>query len=142
MQSPTLHVGGIDPLSSRTGVLGAPSYGMNGLFPDVSGALRSDGLDLRIQDNVQPNSLAIFAAAFGWFAFPIPVGFTGDLYIDIGSMVVLGFAVPSGGASTLPLATPGTISPSLMGAELMFQGLMLDPATFGGRMTNAQVTRF
>ncbi len=143
VQNPTLHVGGIDPLSARTGVLGAPSYGMNGLFPDVSGTPRSDGLDLRLQDNQQPNSLAVFAAAVGWWPGPpLSVGFVGDLHIDIVTLTVLGFALPVNGAATLLVAAPGTIPPTLIGAELMFQGLLLDPVTGGGRLSTAQVTRF
>jgi hypothetical protein len=143
IDQPTLHVGGIDPLSSRTGVLGASSYGMNGLFPDISGLPRSDGLDLRMQDNALPNGIAVFAASFGWWPGPaIPVGFGGDLYLDATTLVLLGFALPVGGAATLPLLPPGSIAPTFIGSELMFQGLWLDPVTGGGRMTNAQVTAF
>lgn len=143
VQSPTLHVGGIDPLSSRTGVLGAPSYGMNGLFPDISGAPRADGLDLRMQDNLMPTGIAIFAASFGWWPGPpLPVGFIGDLHIDLSTMVLLGFALPVNGASTLPVVAPGSIPLAMTGSELMFQGLLLDAATGAGRMSNAQVTRF
>lgn len=143
VDTPTLHVGGIDPLSARTGVLGAPSYGMNGMFPDISGLPRSDGLDLRIQDSINPNGIAVFAGAFGWWAGPpIPVGFGGDLYIDATSLVLLGFALPVNGASTLPLFAPGSISPTFVGFDLMFQGAILDPVTGAGRMTNAQRTNF
>jgi hypothetical protein len=143
VDNPTLHVGGIDPLSSRTGVLGAPSYGMNGLFPDVSGAPRSDGINLRLQDNVLPGGIAVFAGALGWWpAGGLPIGFGGDLYLDITSLVLLGAAIPVGGAATMPVASPGTISPALIGQSLMFQGMWFDPATGGGRMSNAQVTIF
>jgi hypothetical protein len=143
VQNPTLHVGGIDPMSARTGVLGAPSYGMNGLFPDISGAPRSDGLDLRLQDNQFGNGVGIFAASLGWWnGPPISIGYGGDVYLDITTLVLIGFALPVNGAATVPLATPGTISPSLIGEELTFQGLVLDLATGVGRMSNGQVTQF
>lgn len=143
VDNPTLHVGGIDPSSARTGVLGAPSYGMAGLFPDVSGAPRADGINLRMQDNVLANGIAVYAGALGWWpGGGLPIGFGGDLYLDVTSLVLLGVALPTGGAATLPLAAPGTISPAVIGQQLMFQGLWFDPATGGGRMSNAQVTSF
>jgi hypothetical protein len=142
VENPTLHVGGIDPLSARTGTLGAPSYGMNGLFPDVSGSPRSDGLNLRMQDNQLANGLAVYAGAFGWFTVPVPIGYGGDLHLDLTTLVLLGVAVPTGGAAVLPLAAPGTLSPALIGQSLMFQGLWLDPVTGAGRMANAQTTVF
>lgn len=141
VENPVLHVGGIDPLSARTGVLGAPSYGMSGLFPDISGAPRSDGLDLRMQDNLFPNGVALYAAALGWWPGPgVPIGFGGDLYLDLVTLMLLGFALPTGGAATLPVVAPGTLSPALVGQELTFQGLWLDLATGIGRMSNAQRT--
>ena len=142
VDNPTLHVGGIDPLSARTGVPGAPSYGMNGLFPDVSGAPRSDGLNLRMQDNQQPAGIAVYAGSFGWFSTPVPIGYGGDLHLDLSTLVLLGFALPTNGAAELAVAAPGTISPALVGQTLMFQGLWLDPATGVGRMANAQATSF
>lgn len=143
VDSPMLHVGGIDPLSSRTGTLGAPSYGMNGLFPDVSGAPRSDGINVRMHDNVLPAGIAVYAAAFGWWpGGGIPIGFGGDLYLDITGLVLLGAVIPTGGAAVLPIATPGSISPAMIGQQLMWQGMWFDPVVGGGRMTNAQVTIF
>jgi len=143
VDNPTLHVGGIDPLSSRTGVLGAPSYGMNGLFPDISGTPRSDGINLRMQDNVLPTGIAVYAGAFGWWpGGGLPIGFGGDLQLDLASLVLLGVALPSGGAALLPIAAPGTISPALIGQSLMFQGMWFDAVAGTGRMSNAQVTSF
>jgi hypothetical protein len=142
VENPVLHVGGIDPLSSRTGTPGAPSYGMNGLFPDVSGSPRSDGLQLRMQDNQLANGIAVFAGSFGWFPVPVPIGYGGDLHLDLTTVVLLGAGVPTGGAAVVPLATPGTLSPALIGQTVMFQGLWLDPLTGAGRMANAQATSF
>ncbi|MFK7738679.1 MAG: hypothetical protein AB8H80_00040 [Planctomycetota bacterium] len=144
VQHPTMHIGGIDPSSSRTGsgIVGDPSYGMAGLFPDISGAPRSDGLDLRIQDNVMPNGIGVFFGAAGWWNGPATqiLPFTGDIQVDLTTLVPIGFALPVNGAATLPIVTPGSLSPALMGSEFMFQGMMFDPATGGGALSNAQVT--
>lgn len=141
VDNPTLHVGGIDPNSARTGVLGAPSYGMAGMFPDITGAPRSDGLELRIQDNLVPGGIAVFAGSLGWWAGGgVPLGYGGDLYLDLPGVVLIGAAIANGGAATMPFAAPGTLAPSLIGVDVMFQGLMLDPVTLAGRMSNAQTT--
>ena len=68
--------------------------------------------------------------------------FVGDMHIDVNSLLLLGFGVPTNGATTAPLATPGTASPALIGNQLMFQGLVFDIATGGGRVSNAQVVDF
>lgn len=141
IDNPTLHVGGIDPLSARTGALGAASYGMAGMFPDISGAPRSDGLQVRMQDNqVNPGIIAVAGSLGFWSGGGIAIGFGGDLHLDLSSIVVIGAAVSSGGAATVPFATPGTLSPALMGNSIMFQGLWLDAVTGAGRMSNAQAT--
>ncbi len=142
VDNPTLHVGGIDPLSARTGTVGAPSYGMNGLFPDVSGAPRSDGLNLRMQDNALPSGVAVYGGSFGWFPVPVPLGYGGDLHLDLPTLVLLGFALPVGGAAELPVAAPGAIPVAMIGQQLTFQGVWLDLSTGAGRMGNAQVTLF
>ncbi|MFN3242875.1 MAG: hypothetical protein ACE37K_15345 [Planctomycetota bacterium] len=146
VDNPTFHLGGIDPGSLRTGsgVAGDPSYGMAGLFPDVSGSPRMDGLNMRLEDGNGANGIAVFFGGNAWQTIPslqIPP-FVGDVQIDLASLVPLGFALPVGGAAVAPLAGPGAISPALIGSELMFQGLMFDPATGGGQLSNAQVVNF
>lgn len=142
VDNPTLHIGGIDPNSTRTGgAAGTPSYGMAGMFPDISGTPRSDGLELRMQDNQLANGLAVFAGSLGWWpGGGLPLSYGGDLYLDISNMVLLGAAINTGGAATLPFTSPGSIAPTLMGLDVMFQGVWLDPVTLGGRMSNGQVT--
>lgn len=142
VDNPTLHIGGIDPNSTRTGgAAGTPSYGMAGMFPDISGAPRADGLELRMQDNQASNGLAVFAASLGWWPTGgVPFNYGGDLYLDLGTMVILGAAINTGGSATLPFIAPGGLSPSLMGVDVMFQGVLLDPVTLAGRMSNGQVT--
>ena len=120
---------------------GAPSYGMAGMFPDITGTPRSDGLELRMQDNVVGNGIAVFAGSLGWWpGAGVPLGYGGDFYLDLANFVLLGVAINTGGAAVLPFATPGTLSPALIGIDVMFQGVWLDPVTLAGRMSNAQVT--
>ncbi|MCK5940700.1 MAG: hypothetical protein KAI24_01925 [Planctomycetes bacterium] len=144
--NPTFHLGGIDPSSTRTGtgIAGDPSYGMAGLFPDISGQPRSDGLNMRLEDGFGSNLLALFFGGTAWAPQPqiqVP-GFAGDIQIDLAGLVPLGFAPTVNGVATMPLAAPGSISPALIGGELMFQGVMYDPATGTGSLSNAQVTQF
>jgi hypothetical protein len=140
IDAPVLHLGGIDPLSSRTGTLGAPSYGMNGLFPDIL-AVPAHGLNARVQDHHSPQGLALFAAAFSFDA-PLSFGPPGSLYLPINSALILGFSPLQGGAATLPIASPGTIPPSLVGTSVMFQAVVLDPVSGNFAFTNAQAALF
>jgi hypothetical protein len=140
IDAPVLHLGGIDALSSRTGALGASSYGMNGLFPDIV-AVPAHGLDARVQDNRYPQGLALYAAAFH-FDPPLSFGPSGSLYLPIGSALILGFSPMNNGAATLPIASPGVIPPSLVGTNIMFQAVVLDPVSGNFAFTNAQATLF
>jgi hypothetical protein len=141
--APMLHLGGIDPSSSRTGVAGDPSYGMNGLFPDISASPRADGLNVRIQDSARPSGLAI--AAIGANYFPVPLPFpplAGEVFLDPATIQTVGFATMLSGAAVLPVAAPGAIPPSFVGSVFLFQGVVLDPATGAGAFTNTQAVSF
>jgi hypothetical protein len=146
--APMLHLGGIDPSSGRTGpaaapVFGAPSYGMNGLFPDISGTPRADGVNVRIQDSARPAGLALAAIGLQYFAVPLSFpGLQGEVFLDPGSLATVGFAPMVGGAAVLPVAAPGTIPPLLVGTVLLFQGAVLDPVTGAGAFTNVQAVSF
>lgn len=142
--TPMLHLGGIDPTSTRTGgVAGEPSYGMSGLFPDITGAPRADGLNLRIQDSARPNGIALAVIGLGYFQFALPFPpFTGALLLDPSVQATAGFAPMVGGAGTMPIAMPGAVPPALVGATFLFQGLVVDPATGGGAFTNTQAVVF
>jgi hypothetical protein len=142
--NPVLHIGGIDPLSTRTGgPPGEPSYGMAGLFPDISGTPRSDGINLRLQDNQFGGGIALFAASpFWWAGGPLSVpGFTGDLQLDISTLLLVGIALPTNNAAVLPVVAPGAFSPAFLGTEFMFQGVVFDPVTGTGKFSNGQVTQ-
>jgi hypothetical protein len=133
VDAPVLHLGGIDPLSARTGTLGASSYGMNGLFPE----LPTDGLDARVQDNANPNGFAVLAGALD-YGPPLGFGYPGQLWLDLPTLVTVGFAVMSGGVGTIPIAAPGSLPASAIGIELKFQAMVFDLATGNGRFANAQ----
>lgn len=144
VDGPTLHIGGLDPTNSRQGV-GLPctqaSIALAGLFPDVSGSPRADGLNLRIQDNVSAAGLAFVAGALGFSPVPIPFpGIMGQYHLDLVSTTVLGFGMISGGALDFPLFTPGAINPVFQGVSLSFQAMVVDPVSGASAFTNAQAT--
>jgi hypothetical protein len=144
VDSPVFHIGGVDPLSSRQGAGGGPNLGMGGLFPDVSGTPRSDGLTLRVQDNVQPNGLGVFflSTSFASLPFTFP-GFGGRIYVDLSSMLWSGGPVSmTNGAAELVLAPPNVIPTSLQRRSLVMQALVVDPTTLTGSFTNAQRVAF
>jgi hypothetical protein len=139
---PTLHVGGIDPLSARQGTSGGANLGMGGLFPDISGTPRRDGLLVRVHDNVVPSGIAFVLGAPGYSPVPLPVsGFLGQVHIDFGAAATLGFVLMTGGAGEVTLAAPNTINPGFVGTSFVFQGVVFDPATGAGAFTNAQMTQ-
>jgi len=145
VDGPTLHIGGLDPNNSFQGV-GLPctqaNIGLGGLFPDISGAPRADGLNVRIQDNVAPSGLAFVAGSLGFGPIAIPfTGILGNFHLDLGTTAILGFGAMSGGAFDFPVFSPAGISPAFVGISLSFQAAVLNPAG-GAAFTNAQSTFF
>ncbi|MBM4063574.1 MAG: hypothetical protein FJ265_21115 [Planctomycetes bacterium] len=146
--SPNLHVGGVDPTSNRLGLPPgqvAPSYGMNGIFPDVTGTPRSDGIVVRFTDNLTPHAVVVLGASLG-FRGPHFAPFQnlwGFSYIGNGpdtiSLLVSTLQV---GVRELTVATPGSIPPAIVGTTLAFQGLVWDPNTALANWSNAQGVRF
>jgi len=140
--APTLHAGGNDPLSMRQGASGGANLGMGGLFPDVSGSPRRDGLSVRMHDNAVPNGIAFFFAGATFAPVPLPLaGFAGRVYVDPLTLISIGPAAMSSGAAELTLAAPNTLSMSLRGG-IVLQGLVFDPATSRGAFANAQRVSF
>ncbi len=143
VDSPVLHVGGNDPLSTRQGATGGANLGMGGLFPDIGGAPRRDGLIVRMQDNVSPNAVAVFFIAAGFSPVPIQLtGFSGRIYTDISSLILLSPVGMTGGAAQLTLAPPNSLGLNLVGRALVLQGLLYDPLLARGAFANAQRVLF
>ncbi|MCA8954266.1 MAG: hypothetical protein KDE27_32460 [Planctomycetes bacterium] len=141
---PTLHVGGLDPNNTRQGQplpLMQANTGLGGLFPDVGGAPRSDGITIRVQDNVATTGLAFIAATPLLATTPLPLpGITGQLHLDIGTTVSLGFGAMAGGAVDFTVLAPGAIGPAFVGTTLGFQAVVFDPVSGSAWFTNAQTT--
>ncbi|HEX6813546.1 MAG TPA: hypothetical protein VF384_18145 [Planctomycetota bacterium] len=140
--SPNLHIGGLDPSSTRLGASGA-NLSMNGLFPDISGTPRRDGLLIRVTDNLAPFGIVFLGASTG-FRSPFFLGgpvigmsFIGD---PIQPPIALGFAALSLGARDFMIAAPNTISPAVMGQSFAFQAIVWDLNTGVAEWTNAQAT--
>lgn len=143
VDQPALHVGGVDPLSTRQGASGGPNIGMGGLFPDISGTPRRDGLTLRMHDNIAPSGVAFFLIAATFAPAPIPIaGFNGRVYTDFATLTPIGVASMLSGAAELVVAPPNTISTSLVRAAVVFQGGVFNPVTARGAFSNAQRTSF
>jgi hypothetical protein len=128
--SPNLHLGGVDPTSNRLGAPGA-NLSMNGLFPDISGQPRRDGLTVRVTDNLLPfgfvtlgGNLGFENADFFWALFPPVIGYS---FIGTPSQVLLlGGDFLTLGVKEWTVALPNTLSPSLVGSEFAFQAIVWD----------------
>lgn len=150
--TPNLHVGGIDPTSNRLGASGA-NFGLGGLYPDLT-APRSDGLTLRVTDNLYPFAFVFYGAALGFAQVPYyEWGYSGVpgqnptligwSHLGDPSMAIsLGFAQLQNGVRERPIAAPGTIPPALLGTTLAFQAVVWDLNTMVGDWTDAQATHF
>jgi hypothetical protein len=142
--SPNLHLGGLDPTSTRLGAPGA-NLSMNGLFPDIAGQPRRDGLTLRITDNIAPNALVVVGGAVGfqpayWSANPNGFGrIIGHSYIGTEATAIPLFSgALANGVREWTIAPPNTISTALVGADFAFQAVVWDIATNIAEWTNAQ----
>ena len=140
--SPNLHVGGIDPTSNRLGGPGA-NLSMNGLFPDVSGQPRSDGLMFRVTDNLAPFGIALLGAAHGfqpaYFEWALMGTLIGHCHVlEQGGVITLGAAGMWNGVTEFSVAMPGTLSPALMGHDVAFQAIVCDTNINLAEWTNAQ----
>lgn len=141
--SPNLHIGGLDPTSLRLGAPGA-NFSMNGLFPDISGAPRRDGLVMRITDNLAPFGLVFLGGAVGfqvpYFEFGLIGTLIGHSFIgDNSTAVPLGVTALNNGAREVTIALPNTISPTLVGTNFVFQSIVWDANIHLAEWTNAQV---
>lgn len=140
--SPNLHVGGIDQLSSRLGAPGA-NLGMNGLYPDIMGNPRCDGLMFRVTDTLAPGGMVFMGAQYDWqpplnFA-PLYSVLYGHTFIGLGSVPIpLGVTTLSGGEVEVAVALPNTIPAAMSGTDIMFQSVVWDTLINLAQWTNAQ----
>lgn len=138
--SPNLHVGGIDVLSSRLGTAGA-SLGMNGLYPDIMGLPRCDGLMFRVSDSLAPNGLVFMGAQFGFeppiFLWSLWPDLIGHSHLGV-SGLPLGMTSLNLGAVEVTMALPNTIPTVMMGTDITFQSIVWDTGINLGEWTNAQ----
>ncbi|MFO1076898.1 MAG: hypothetical protein U1E73_04130 [Planctomycetota bacterium] len=145
--SPNLHMGGIDPTSNRLGAPGA-NIGMGGMFPDVGGQPRSDGLIARVTDNLAPYGWAFLGAQLGfrpaYFEFSYMNVLIGHSHIGDLSVppLALGLAILQNGVREFTIAPPGTIPPALVGTHLAFQAIVFDANTNIAEWTDAQAVHF
>jgi hypothetical protein len=144
--SPNLHIGGIDPTSNRLGAPGA-NLSMNGLFPDIGGQPRRDGLTVRVTDNLAPNAIVGLGGAVGFqppvYLWPSNGTFLGPIvghsFIgDPATAIPLAAGALANGVREWTIALPNTISPALVGADFAFQAVVWDAATNIAEWTNAQ----
>ena len=142
--SPNLHLGGIDLTSNRLGAPGA-NLSMNGLFPDISGTPRRDGLIVRITDNLAPFGLVGLGGSFGfqapYFEFSLIGTLIGHSFIGGASgpaPVLLAASTLQNGVREFTIAQPNTLSPALIGNDFAFQAVVWDININLAEWTNAQ----
>ncbi len=141
--SPNLHLGGVDPTSTRLGAPGA-NYGLNGLYPDISGNPRSDGITLRITDNLAPFGILFLGAAPGWqpayYEWSLQGTLIGHSHIGGGGALPIPLGISSllNGKRDFTVALPNTIAPALAGTSVAFQAIVWDLNTNIAEWTDAQ----
>ncbi len=144
-RTPTLQMGAVDPANVRTAPLagqGRTTFGAGGFYPDVAGAARSDGLEVRIYDAGSPGASTAILSSFGLAAAPIPItGIQGRLLLDPASLMAFpggSIAATAPERAIYPFLSAGSIPSSLSGtgARLICQGVVGDPNT-GITLTNA-----
>jgi len=126
-----LNMGALNPANTRQAA-GTVNFGAGGIYPDVSGAPRSDGLNVRVTAAQYPAGASIvFLSSGPGIPGGVPVGgITGRFWLNPGVLFPLGVMTLSAtGVGTLVAAPPASLSPSLVGAVLSVQGIDLN-ATF------------
>ncbi|MCA8974559.1 MAG: hypothetical protein KDC98_07540 [Planctomycetes bacterium] len=142
--SANLHVGGIDPTSSRLGTTGA-NLAMNGLFPDIGGNPRRDGLMVRVTDSLWPFAFSILGGNIGFQTashLPLTLASQPNGFSVIGgpgnAPILLGLATMQNGVREFPLALPGTIPAAFVGLDLALQAIQLELNLNVADYTNGQ----
>ncbi len=126
--NPNLNVGNIDPGTATLNAPGASGYGAAGLYPDISGSPRNDGIDLRVSDPLNPGGLAVGVVGVKLTQFsPIPVpGLRGRFWLDPTVLITTpSTTLDLGGVGTIPVLPAGSLNPSYLGVTLYCQSLTI-----------------
>jgi hypothetical protein len=142
--APLLNMGGIDPANTRHTPAGSAGYGAAGMYPDISGNPRSDGLEARIENLATTSGVAMLLLSTGITTLTeIPVaGVEGHLWLDVRLLITMGAGPVTSGVGIIPVAGAGVISTALVGATVAFQALVIDTANRRIAFTNAQGVSF
>lgn len=138
-----LNMGSIDPLNTKQ--VGT-CYGAGGLYPDISGGPRVDGIEARVRDLANAGGSAVLFLANG--IWPIStgislVGISGHVYLDpTAAMVLLGSATNTSGEAVIPIVPPNVLTPNLLGWTGYFQALTVNAGFGNGRLTNLAAASF
>ncbi|MCC6672915.1 MAG: hypothetical protein IT458_17760 [Planctomycetes bacterium] len=140
LDTPVLNMGGVDPNNVKQSPAGSPCFGAGGLYPDVSGGSRSDGLVARVTDAGNTNGRGYVFLSANWLVFagglPVP-GVTGRLWTDPTIFLLAGQGNLVGSEATFPIAPAGAINASLVGATVYFQALTVNASLGNLRLSNA-----
>ena len=136
--APSFAVGTINPGGGRINntmvAMADTDFGAGGFYPDVSGALRADGLAARVYDSGAPGGQAFVLLSLGPSpSGPIPVAFVsiGDLLVDPLLLILAGqgtIASTPPEIATMQLVPPAGVSPSNIGLTIWWQALTLSTA--------------
>lgn len=142
VRAPIVNPGSIDPNSARQTPLGSTCWGAGGLYPDIGGNPRRDGLEMRIEDSANPNGIGIALLALRFSTTPTTVpGINGRLHVLPGFLLAMGFSGAQSGVSVVRIAAPRVLPTSFVNAAFTFQGLVRAPSGQLG-FTNATIVRY
>jgi hypothetical protein len=139
---PVLNMGGIDPGNVKQ--IGS-CYGAGGMYPDVGGSPRVDGLDARIRDSGHFLGVAQLFLSAGYWGVPGGISLpsvVGHVWIDPPTLIPLAWGNLLAGTITLPVVFAGKLPSSLIGTKLYFQAATVDSAFTTAVLTNAAVVSY
>ncbi|MEZ5966370.1 MAG: hypothetical protein R3F56_21220 [Planctomycetota bacterium] len=143
--APVLNVGNVDPSWSNGSAINFTSYGLGGMWPQVSGT-RSDGLACRVRDANNANGSFVVFASSGVVCPGSPLGnlATGALYLTPSVLVpVASASLTNTGEGTALIAAPASLPTALSNHTLHLQAFTLGiGATLPGHLSNRASTRF
>lgn len=140
--TPVLSAGGIDPINPRQSPVGSPNYGAGGLYPDIAGVPRRDGVGILVEDVTHAGGLAWSFVSFGLTPFGgLAFGFGGRLWIDPTVLIPLGsMPLDAAGSGAFTMLAPGQIPTSAVGISVFYQSLCVGGASSLPSFSNASGT--